>query len=34
MRNRADARLLETPAFRERIVRSIVAGLARFLSRC
>ena len=34
MRNRADARLLESPAFRERIARSIAAGLARFLSRC
>jgi N-acetylmuramoyl-L-alanine amidase len=34
MRNRADARLLESPAFRERISRSIAAGLARFLSRC
>lgn len=34
MRNRADARLLETPAFRERIAQAIAAGLARFLSRC
>ena len=34
MRNRADARLLESPAFRERIARSIVAGLSRFLLRC
>ena len=34
MRNGADARLLESPAFRERIARSMVAGLARFLSRC
>ena len=34
MRNRGDARLLESPAFRERIARSIAAGLARFLSRC
>ncbi len=34
MRNRADARLLESAAFRERIARSIAAGLARFLSRC
>jgi N-acetylmuramoyl-L-alanine amidase len=34
MRNRADARLLETPAFRQRIARSIANGLARFLSRC
>jgi N-acetylmuramoyl-L-alanine amidase len=34
MRNRLDARLLESPAFRERIARSIAAGLARFLSRC
>jgi N-acetylmuramoyl-L-alanine amidase len=34
MRNRTDARLVESPAFRERIARSIAAGLARFLSRC
>ena len=34
MRNRADAALLESPRFRERIARSIAAGLARFLSRC
>ncbi len=34
MRNRAEARLLESPAFRERIARSIAAGLARFLWRC
>jgi N-acetylmuramoyl-L-alanine amidase len=34
MRNSADARLLESPAFRERIARSIMAGLARFLSHC
>jgi len=34
MRNRADARLLERPAFRERIARSIAAGLSRFLLRC
>ena len=33
MRNRSDARLLESPRFRERIARSIAAGLARFLSR-
>ena len=30
----ADAALLESPRFRERIARSIAAGLARFLSRC
>ena len=34
MRNRGDASLLESPRFRERIARSIAAGLARFLSRC
>jgi N-acetylmuramoyl-L-alanine amidase len=34
MRNHADARLLETPAFRERIARSIAAGIARFISHC
>ena len=34
MRNRSDAALLESPRFRERIARSIAAGLARFLSRC
>ncbi|MET0938631.1 MAG: N-acetylmuramoyl-L-alanine amidase [Gaiellaceae bacterium] len=34
MRNRSDARLLESAGFRERIARSIAAGLARFLSRC
>ena len=34
MRNRGDAALLESPRFRERIARSIAAGLARFLSRC
>jgi N-acetylmuramoyl-L-alanine amidase len=34
MRNRRDARLLESPAFRERIARSISAGLARYLSTC
>jgi N-acetylmuramoyl-L-alanine amidase len=34
MRNRADAALLESSAFRERIARSIAGGLARFLSRC
>jgi N-acetylmuramoyl-L-alanine amidase len=34
MRNGSDARLLESPSFRERIARSIAAGLARFLSRC
>lgn len=34
MRNRNDARLLESARFRERIARSIAAGLARFLSRC
>jgi N-acetylmuramoyl-L-alanine amidase len=34
MRNRDDARLLESSAFRERIARSIAAGLERFFSRC
>jgi N-acetylmuramoyl-L-alanine amidase len=34
MRNAADARLLESPAFRERIARAIAAGLARFLADC
>jgi N-acetylmuramoyl-L-alanine amidase len=34
MRNQADAHLLESPGFRERIARSVAAGLARFLSRC
>jgi N-acetylmuramoyl-L-alanine amidase len=34
MRSRADAGLLESAGFRERIARSIAAGLARFLSRC
>jgi N-acetylmuramoyl-L-alanine amidase len=34
MRNRRDARILESPAFRERIARSIAAGLARFFSTC
>jgi N-acetylmuramoyl-L-alanine amidase len=34
MRNRGDASQLESPRFRERIARSIAAGLARFLSRC
>jgi hypothetical protein len=34
MRNRGDASLIESPRFRERIARSIAAGLARFLSRC
>ena len=34
MRNRHDARLLESGAFRERIARAIAAGLARFLSVC
>jgi N-acetylmuramoyl-L-alanine amidase len=34
MRSRADAKLLESAAFRERIARAIAAGLARFLSRC
>jgi N-acetylmuramoyl-L-alanine amidase len=34
MRNESDARLLESPSFRERIARSIANGLARFLSRC
>jgi N-acetylmuramoyl-L-alanine amidase len=34
MRNRADAKLLESPAFRERIARAIANGLSRFLVRC
>ena len=34
MRNRADARLLESPRFRERIARGIAAGVSAFLSRC
>ena len=34
MRNGSDARLLESAGFRERMARSIAAGLARFLSRC
>jgi N-acetylmuramoyl-L-alanine amidase len=34
MRNRADAALLESPAYRERIARSIAAGLATYLTRC
>jgi N-acetylmuramoyl-L-alanine amidase len=34
MRNRGDASLIESPRFRERIARSIAAGLARFLSTC
>lgn len=34
MRNRADARLLASPAFRQRIARALASGLARFISRC
>jgi N-acetylmuramoyl-L-alanine amidase len=34
MRSGSDARLLESASFRERIARSIAAGLERFLSRC
>ena len=34
MRNRGDAAQLKSPRFRERIARSIAAGLARFLSTC
>jgi N-acetylmuramoyl-L-alanine amidase len=34
MRNRVDAQLLENPAFRERIARSLASGLASFLLRC
>ncbi len=34
MRNGSDAQLLESASFRERIARSIAAGLTRFLSRC
>lgn len=32
MRNAADAALLESPAFRQRIARALAAGLARFLA--
>jgi N-acetylmuramoyl-L-alanine amidase len=32
MRNATDARLLETPSFRERIARALATGLARFLA--
>ena len=34
MRNAEDAKLLESPAFRERIARAIANGLSRFLVRC
>jgi N-acetylmuramoyl-L-alanine amidase len=34
MRNAADAKLLESPAFRERIAKGIAAGIGRFLARC
>ena len=34
MRNAADARLLESPAFRERIARALTVGIARFLAHC
>jgi N-acetylmuramoyl-L-alanine amidase len=34
MRNRSDAALLESPAFRERIARAVASGLSRFRSRC
>lgn len=34
MRSGADARLLESPAFRQRIARALAAGLTRFLARC
>jgi N-acetylmuramoyl-L-alanine amidase len=34
MRNAIDARLLESPAFRQRIAKALATGLARFLSRC
>ena len=34
MRNAMDARLLESPAFRQRMARALAGGLARFLSRC
>jgi N-acetylmuramoyl-L-alanine amidase len=32
MRNAADARLLASPAFRERIARALATGLDRFLA--
>ena len=34
MRNAEDARLLETPAFRERIAKALAAGISRFLAHC
>ena len=34
MRNATDAQLLERAAFRQRIARSLAAGITRFLSRC
>jgi N-acetylmuramoyl-L-alanine amidase len=34
MRNAVDARLLERPAFRQRIARAILAGISQFLARC
>lgn len=34
MRSSTDARLLESPEFRQRIARALAAGVARFLSRC
>lgn len=34
MRNASDARLLESAAFRQRIAKSLAAGIAGFLSRC
>ncbi len=34
MRNATDARLLESPAFRERIAHGLADGINRFLARC
>ena len=34
MRSSADARLLESPAYRERIAHALGHGIARFLQRC
>lgn len=34
MRNATDARLLESPAFRERIAHGLAAGISRFLAQC
>jgi len=34
MRNAADAQMLESPAYRQRIAKALATGIARFLSRC